>query len=108
MHDAEADDWEPQLRDIVNEMAWAIETSRLTGGAAGFMADEVLWARVGFRLRFERMAPEKVRSMEWAIRRVFLRCNKLAEGTNIIIVEAGSDDISDDLDDADDARVIYS
>jgi hypothetical protein len=77
---------EEQIRAIVETAAWNITASKLTGDAAGFMTDDVLWARVGFRLRFERLAPDKVTSLEWIIRKVFLRCNKLAVNTNKDVV----------------------
>ena len=75
-----------QLRDAVHGLAWRLDVSRFTSCGGRYITDAVLWVRLGFRLRFERMAGGTMRSLEWQIRRRWLRTSKLGTTTNLHIV----------------------
>ena len=75
-----------QLRDAVHDFAWHVDASRLAGCGVRYTTGAVLWGRLGLRLRFERMAESDVRSLEWQLRRIWLRASKLGTTANLHIV----------------------
>lgn len=62
-----------QLRTKVWGAEWAIRTSRLSAAAADFMMNQVLWAQIGFRLRFERVPEAEIHNLEGLARTTWLR-----------------------------------
>ena len=82
-----------QLRGAVHDFAWRLDAPRLVGRGVRYMTDAVLWARLGSRLRFERMAEGDVRLLEWAewqLWRMWLRASQLGITANLHIVGGDS------------------
>ena len=69
---------------------WRVDSSQLAGCRVRYMTDAVLWARFGFRLRFERMAEGDVRPLEWQLQCMRLCASKLGNTMNLHIVGFGS------------------